>query len=239
VGPSSFPPGTASASADKVAPPSIYSDPVSFSAQRTRIPKPKVLVIGEAPTVRGVEVISWGNLLNARLSVADYNAVIINLIAIRDEKLRLAHAQAAQLPAPSDFANLLFSEHSEVVVVGPLSSSLGTLSPWWWLPVTFNWTAQSGSEVKNVDARFSYLLPERDRRWTHFFDGTSAVNEPAASSFASAVASGKTLQLRATSRPLALTRFDKPLGLDLSFLLVDGQGEPSSRVDRRFGCRTS
>jgi hypothetical protein len=194
------------------------SDPFACPYETAR----RILVIGDAPSVKGVDAIPWAELRTRTVSVADYNTLILNLLGIsgsRDGQLPPLH----HLPQIGDFGHLLFSEESEILVLGNPSLRIGSFfSPWWWWPILFPTEVRSGTEVVGVDPRFAYLY-QPGWHWGAYFTGSQLLSKQA-DTFGRAVAPGVSLTIETSSKPLASTRFDKALGLEVQFKLMRADG---------------
>jgi hypothetical protein len=174
----------------------------------------RILILGYSEPISGVDVVPWTEVRSRATTVADYNTVIIDLLTLQTlEFSRVPHEGG--LPPIEDFAHLLFSQESELIVVGnPTKFHGDRMSPWWWSPIQFEARDSSGTEVVDVDPRFAYLYRD-DYHWSAYFTGTSTARRDAAK-FASAVTGGGDLRL-ARRDPLAATRFEKPLGIEIAF----------------------
>jgi hypothetical protein len=75
----------------------------------------RILVIGSKPSAKSVDALEWDSLPKD-LNVADYDAVILDLVPLESEALR-RRLDVGTLPPPSQFARLIFSD-AELLFIG-------------------------------------------------------------------------------------------------------------------------
>ena len=182
----------------------------------------RILVLGSAPHTRLVTAYTWDNLPQY-FNVADYDIVILNLEPLLDEELA-REFNLKTLPSWQQFARLLFSHDSEIIVIGIPGIELGTnpyQSVTWWLPLRPRFVYDSGEEIRDIEPEFAYYF-RQVRHW--FFHATIEIVQQYNTSFLAReylpVVHPKANDLRLQMRAIAQTRFQKPIAFELQFQAV-------------------
>ncbi|HEY9645548.1 MAG TPA: hypothetical protein V6C88_04215 [Chroococcidiopsis sp.] len=125
----------------------------------------RILVLGAEPSAGATAAYSWSNL-PARLNVADFDVVILNLVPFLSHS-RDRDIQPERLPAWQQLARLLFSQGSEILCIGiPGVENHHSLyqSTLWWLPVVPDFVVNSGESIQDVKSEFAFYF-RYVRRW--------------------------------------------------------------------------
>jgi hypothetical protein len=178
----------------------------------------RILVLGSAPHTRRVTAYTWDNLPKP-LNVADYDVVIINLEPLSDKELA-GSVNPETLPSIEQFARLLFSHESEIIIIGYPEIMIGGKSSQvpatWWLPSFPRFVYDPGDAIRDVEPEFSYYF-QYVREWSFF-----ATPEYAGSRFYPLhnylrLVDPQADDLSISLNPIAQTRFQKPIAFELRF----------------------
>lgn len=180
----------------------------------------RILVLGSAPHTRLVTAYTWDNLPKP-LNVADYDVTILNLEPLRDKELA-GSVNPETLPSIEQFARLLFSHESEIIIIGYPVISIGGKSSFipaiWWLPIFPTFVYDPGDAIRDVDPEFTYYF-QYVREWSFF-----ATSEYAEARFYPVpylrLVNPQADDLRISLNPIAQTRFQKPIAFKLRFQVV-------------------
>ncbi len=182
----------------------------------------RILVLGSAPHTRLVTAYTWDNLPQY-FNVADYDIVILNLEPLLDEELARG-INLETLPSWQQFAHLLFSHDSEIIVIGIPGIEFGSnsyQSVTWWLPLKPRFFYDSGEEIRDIEPEFAYYF--RQVRCWFFHASIEIITQYDPSILAREylpVVHPKANDLRYQMRPLAQTRFQQPIAFELKFHAV-------------------
>ncbi len=180
----------------------------------------RILVIGSGPHSRLVTAYKWHEL-PLFLNIADYDIVILNFVPLIQQKYA-AEINFKLLPKVEQFAQLIFSNQSEVIAIGLPYTTIGNniLSADWWLPIQLNIVEDIGEQIRDIDPQFDYYLHQVDQWFFHIDDRYRIKHElpiylPLISSSANS--------LKAHITPIAKTRYDKSIAfkVKLSAMYVD------------------
>lgn len=186
---------------------------------------PRILVLGSSPH-QGAESFDW-NSIPQGVSVADYHAVIMNLVAAEEESAGLA--AGATLPSPAQFARQLFSPDSEIIVIGsPLTNLSGTPGQFvpstWWLPINLDAQAERGSAVQETDETVEYFM-RHVSEWSFFV--TDAISPFTELAQYARLVQPSAIGLHVEIEPLVTTRFDGMISFRMWFRTkVSAPGSP-------------
>lgn len=204
----------------------------------------RILILGSAPHTQLVTAYTWDNLPQD-LNVADYEVVILNLVALlTDEPKQDLNAsewdidgllesnklssEVQSLPSWRHFAHLLFSSDSEIIVIGrPQSPERKRYQSFykvyahinWWLPSNLKFTYDSGELISGVDPEFKYYF-QQVCRWFFHINPEPEDDIPDIEEFLSLV-NPKANKLKRQIRILAQTRYNCPIAFELRFKAVN------------------
>lgn len=172
----------------------------------------RILVLGSAPHTRLVTAYTWDNLPEY-LNVADYDVVILNLEPFLNQEFARA-INLDTLPSVQQFARLLFSQGSEVIVIGFPAIQLGSnpyTSVTWWLPIIPKFIYDSGEEIRDIQPEFAYYF-RQVRHW--FFHATNEFTPQYTEQFVLEYlrwVHPQANRLQFGMSPFAQTRFQQPI----------------------------
>jgi hypothetical protein len=175
----------------------------------------RILVLGSAPHSRLVTAHPWDKLPED-LNVADYDAVILNLVPLLDPGFRKS-IDLKTLPSFRSFARLLFSAGSEIIAIGMPGLDIGG-NPYrritWWLPIKPTSVWDGGEEIRNVNPAFEFYFRHVRKWFFHFrpmFEKAGTQEE-----YLEAVHPGLD-RLETEGWPIAETRFQGSIAMSLFF----------------------
>lgn len=184
----------------------------------------RYLVLGSDGHGRRVEAYRWDRL-PADLNVADYDVVILNFAAFEDEALAEGFP-VERLPSDNSMARLLFAPKSEIIAIGDPRTEIGPRPTTtremllgrrkradYWLPCWLGVEDDKGSSYE-VTADEWQPFYEAVSRWPWIATGEYGENGTSPAAYLAPVMS-KANDLRVALNPLALTRFQKPIGLEI------------------------
>jgi hypothetical protein len=184
----------------------------------------RILVLGSAPHA-GVDCFKWDDI-PPNISLADYETIIINLV--RDEETSGSVSGGRPLPSARQFARQLFSQDSEIFVIGNPTTNLASRSGQyaygtWWVPLAPEIHLESGSVFEVVDSKFDYYF-RHVSEWSFFWSEPFQANlDPAEYA---RIVQPKATGLVPVIDPIAETRFGGLLAFRIFFVLTrDGGGE--------------
>jgi hypothetical protein len=191
----------------------------------------KILVLGSDSHGSQVTAYKW-DALPADLNVADYDVVILNFEPfMKAQFVDVAHRPAIQwdgFPGPRDFANLLFSDGSEVIVIGTIGGNSFLENPprtiTWWLPFYPEFTMVSGNVFTVSDTDFGFYF-EHVKHWKFYVIDSAHQAEGHAEYLAALRHKGAPIECRIT--PIAVTRNQQFISFALQFAI---QGKASSKI---------
>jgi hypothetical protein len=133
------------------------------SKQSTRI-----LVLGSTPHSQRISAYTWDQIPED-LNIADFDVVIINLVPFRDKEYATKYIDF--LPPWNHFARLLFSDNSEIIVIGlPEIEFKGGFARFMWrLPIRPGYVFATGEEIREIDKDFEFYF-QYVKKW--FFHAT-------------------------------------------------------------------
>jgi hypothetical protein len=185
----------------------------------------RTLILGSEHHGRHVRAYSWAGLPEA-LNVADFDVVILNFEAFKDESVR-TNVQLKRLPSTEHFARLIFSEGSRVFAFGDPTVQFGgqesvfagRQSAWsfqrgtWWLPIDLPVKADAGEVIQDVNPSWQFWFDHVRRFHWHFWDQPTSADpyRHRAALNAAPWAEG----FVATWKPLAATRYGDPIAIQL------------------------
>ncbi len=177
----------------------------------------RILVLGSAPHTRQISAYSWDRLPKY-LNVADYDVVILNLEPLLDKHFA-ASLNIETLPSWEQFARLVFSHASELIIIGMPIILIGypfyTDISKWLPPLLPQFIVDSGEEIRNIDSEFAYYF-KYVSRW--FFHTSSDLNvkDYLWSHYLSLI-HPQTNDLDIEYHPLAQTRFQQAVAFRMKF----------------------
>lgn len=166
--------------------------------------------------------------LPSELNVADFDTVILNFAAFEDEAVRRT-VPLDRLPPIQQFMRLLFSPDSFVIAIGDPRCEFGSddgdgssREATWWLPVDLPVHDESGEVISNIDAGWAFWFEHvRGFRW-HF--GKSPRPSENAAKYRNALrAIPAGARIAANWEPLAETRYEAPVGVELTLSALTGE----------------
>jgi hypothetical protein len=188
----------------------------------------RILVLGSVGHSRRVTAHVWDNLPND-LNVADYDVVILNLMAYSSDNELASRVISNTLPGASQFSRLLFSYGSEVVTIGSPSTIVARAEydiheATWWLPIETPVHEEQGDQIRITDSSFAYYFDNLDR-WKFFWTGKSfSRSEVAKHTYIHAVGL-EAANIGVSLKSIAETRFHKPIGIKANLQLLDAHGD--------------
>ena len=179
----------------------------------------RILVLGSAPHTRRVTAYTWDNLPKP-LNVADYDVTVLNLEPLCDEEL-CDRVNIHALPSMEQFARLLFSHESEIIIIGDARISIGGRSSNVlvnrWFPIFPSFDSDHGDAICDVDPEFTYYF-QYVREWSYF--STSVYKESRSNPDYARLVNPQADNLKLSLKPIAQTRFQKPIAFRLRFQIV-------------------
>jgi hypothetical protein len=180
----------------------------------------RILVLGSAPHTRLVTAYTWDNLPKL-LNVADYDVAILNLEPLWDKELA-GSVKPEMLPSIEQFARLLFSHESEIIIIGYPEIRIGGKSSnvpaTWWFPIFPRFVYDPGDAIRDVDPEFTYYF-QYVREWSFFATSDCAGSGYPLPHYLRLVAP-QADDLSVSLKPIAQTRFQKPIAFRLRFQIV-------------------
>ena len=179
----------------------------------------RILVLGSALHIRLVTAYTWDNL-PSDLNVADYDVVILNLIPLLNKELTCG-LNLEVLPSWQQFARLLFSHSSEIIIIGvpqtqPSFRQYEYLLEW--LPLKPKFIYDSGEQIHDIEPEFAYYF-QQVRKWTfHVTDDLR--KEPFILENFLPIVNPRSNFLGIRIYPIAQTRFQKAIAFKLQFQAV-------------------
>jgi hypothetical protein len=131
----------------------------------------RILVIGSAAHSKYVTAYTWDNLPD-ELTIPDYDVIILNLIPLERDSFSEG-LDVDRMPKVPDFIPHLFSEDSELIIIGNPGLRIGGdpyLYTPWWLPFYPELEHQSGVEIRDIENEFEYYI-QQVRQWNFFATG--------------------------------------------------------------------
>jgi len=180
------------------------------------VPDQRVLVLGCEPFTRLITTCPWDKL-PPLLNVADYDVVILNLVPFLNVNVAKG-IRLDTLPDWSQFARLMFSKGSELIVIGHPGPRLGSntdCAVTWWLPCVPEFTYEIGQEVREIEPEFAYYF-QNVHEWSFHAGQEVHMNAFEPVPYAQTVHPDAN-DLRAGLRPLAQTRFHRAIAFELIF----------------------
>ena len=183
----------------------------------------RILVLGTLIPSPDVRSARWDNIPTG-LNVADYDTVILDFSPFE-------HAATAQsinidtLPPYPQFARLLFTESSEIIVIGRPFFRLGRnpfLQATWFLPVEPDFLDEPGETLEVADPQYSDYL-RQVASWSFCLQGWAAPHAAYLSSYMSAAGIHFPVQIRPRVYPIAENRYDRPVAFTFK-LTVETEG---------------
>jgi nucleotide-binding universal stress UspA family protein len=197
----------------------------------------KILILGADGFPSDVISYAWDRL-PADLNVADFDVVLMNMMAFEDDEDLRAGIQLDRLPSTDQFARLILSQ-SELIAIGSLTTTLGDSSKrkerilggvpafsinerpvTWWCPVDLA-TVRSNGDVRDVHYSWSEYLDLVKRYTWHFDHLESGLYKP---TYSLQAAHPEADQLYMEPQALASTRFKKAVAVELRFNGVRTKG---------------
>ncbi len=184
-----------------------------------------ILVLGSAPHTKWVTAYAWDNLPQD-LNVADYDVTILNLEPLCDEELA-STLTATMLPSIEEFARLLFSAESEIIVIGYPKIRLGSKSS---VVVTDLWFLDfpvflygPGKVIREVESEFTYYF-QYVSEWSYFARLPTQIsqfrNRPDYLHLLDSSVKPQTDKIGMSMTPIAQTRFHEPIAFEVRFQIV-------------------
>ncbi len=185
----------------------------------------RILILGSARHTRLVKAYEWDSL-PPKLNVSDYDTVILNLEPFQNREYANG-INVDLIPVWSQFARLIFSRESEIVAIGSPEFALGAnpyLPPTWWLPVELTFVHETGQEIREVEAEFSFYF-DLVRSWSFYLEGVRPKGSDFTKAYVATGAPGAD-SIRQSVSALAGTRFQRAIGFKISFVALDTRNSP-------------
>jgi hypothetical protein len=187
----------------------------------------RVLVLGSTVDAPGVRAYRWDRLPPA-LNVADYEVAILNFTPFEDPALAEGF-NLDLLPDEKRFAQLLFSDGSEIIAIGNPSLRIGprdemtplhdpSVSVQWWLPIWTRITTDAGQAFSPKDEGWRFYFDLLDGYEWYFVGEYGTRTEPM---YYLRDVVLEADGMRVYRETLAETRFQKPIAQSLRFAAVD------------------
>jgi hypothetical protein len=141
----------------------------------------RILVLGSAPHTRHIEAYTWDKLPKI-LNVADYDVVILNLIPLLYQNFTNS-IDIKTLPNWRQFARFVFSQESELIIIGNPdfwfkgSNNTGHNPSTWLPPLLPQLSVQIGKSICNIESDFSYYFKYVRQWFFHTNNGHSKIND--------------------------------------------------------------
>lgn len=194
----------------------------------------RILVLGSAPHTKQISAYTWDRLPKY-LNVADYDVVILNLEPLLDKHFA-ASLNIETLPSWEQFARLVFSHASELIIIGMPIIQIGN-NPYtniseWLPPLLPQFIVDSGEEIRNIDSEFAYYF-KYVRRWFFHTSSNWNVKDYLWSHYLSLI-HPQTNDLGIQYHPLAQTRFQQAVAFRMKFqaLGIATRSVPYSQEDQ-------
>lgn len=199
------------------------------------ITKRRILVLGSANHTRLVKAYEWHNL-PPDLNVSDYDTIILNLAPFQDREFA-KNTSTNQVPSWQQFARQIFSQGSEIIVIGSPNFGIGSssyLPSTWWLPIEPAFVYEAGVDIREVQAEFAYYF-EIVRGWSFYLEGIRENKSGFSKQYLTIGVPGAN-SMRTGLMPLAETRFHRPIGFKLVFDAAElGQSRSPARFMKTSG----
>ncbi len=193
----------------------------------------KVLILGSTDHSKYVDSYAWHEVPRS-LNLADYDRVIMSFVPFIDKDY-LRRLDESYIPEFDKFARLLFSNQSEIVVIGSPSFILKpgklNIESWWWLPLRPQFNYEEGNTKTVINHEFDYYLDYVDQwsfclRAGEWSDYQFTRNYLTEAGFGAV--SGQGIWELVT--PLATNRYDRPISFAVRFRvkLATGADSPDS-----------
>lgn len=205
----------------------------------------KLLILGATGFPVGVQAYPWDRLPR-ELNVADFDVVILNLVAFESDAALRDGINPDRLPARDGFTKLIFS-NSEVIAIGALDTQVGgerktvvlggvsgvskTYADWW-LPIRLEVVREKGG-VRACHYEWREYHDELVTTFSCYYDHppNGRVTRHADLRAVHPEANG----LAVESEVLSTTRFDKAVGLRLRFVAYNDDGRHQPRALKASG----
>lgn len=176
----------------------------------------RFLVLGDDLQRSDLTSYKWGDCPE-NLNVSDFDVVILDLVPLTDKNPpELPHRSP---PRPHQFYRLLFSERSEVVLLGSPKARLRYdnrhIKIRNYLPYQFGYTEEKGGQIDIIDDEFSFYF-DKVSQYDYYFTGKWDVHKNANKILGRIFTKVNSHDTTIESR-LAETRFHKAIGLAVSF----------------------
>lgn len=197
----------------------------------------RILILGSAPHTTLVAAYTWDNLPQD-LNVADYDVVILNLVPLSDREFACA-LNVHTLPSWEQFTRHLFSEDSELIIIGTPGVTIGRDAdeessqhrvmadlfgakyypdPPWQLPIAPIFEFEPGESIQEINPEFAYYMKHVHHWGFHATQDFQAQFENLGSY--AHVAHPQANNLQVAMRAIAQTRFQQAIAFELQFLAV-------------------
>ncbi len=127
--------------------------------------------MGSSSHTKLVNAYEWDNL-PTNLNVSDFDTLILNFVPFQDEEYA-NDMNIDLMPSWWQFARHVFSNGSEIIVIGSTNFTLGRnpyLPSTWWLPVEPKFIYETGEDIREIKPDFAFYF-NLVRRWSFYLEG--------------------------------------------------------------------
>lgn len=184
----------------------------------------RILVLGYTQYNQPFDSYRW-DYIPEQLNVADYDTVILNFKPFEVP----ASAQLVdtnKIPSFAQFARLLFSRGSEIIVMGRPFFQLGNnpyLRSTWWLPIHPVFLDESGETIQLRDDPFAFYF-DYVRHWSFWLSGWDRPNRSFLEAYVAEAGLRMASSVRPSVHPIAVNRYSQPIGFAVRFEALSKAG---------------
>lgn len=177
----------------------------------------KFLVLGSSLPTPHVTSYSWDEIPPG-LNVADFDTVILNLHPLSD--IEVANSVELDTVPPShQFARLLFSSGSQIIVIGNPFVQIGG-NPYiystWWLPVSPRFLSETGDTVELKDPDYASYF-DKVAHWDFCFAGWEDTYPDHFQGYMYEAGMPRAVGIRGRIYPIAENRYGRAVAFSASF----------------------
>jgi hypothetical protein len=186
-------------------------------AENDQTPKKKIVVLGSTLSTAEVASYRW-DLVPSAFNIADFDIVMLNFYPFRIPEIGNA-IDIDTLPSFQQFARLLFSPASQIIVIGSPFFSLGSnpyLESTWWLPLSPRFLDESGDTIDLKNPEYSTYF-DHVSSWHFCLSGWQPIHPNYFSAYMNEAGIPRAHSIKARVYSLAENRYGRPIAFSARF----------------------